>query len=66
MVVASQRHHQSVSPSPSPAEIDKERGLTLAQKRCLDAIRNYIDQHGIPPSIRDVCQLLGYASTSSV
>ena len=69
----SQRHHQSMSPSPSPAEIDKEpaeidkeQGLTQAQKRCLDAIRSYIDQNGIPPSIRDVCQQLGYASTSSV
>lgn len=48
------------------AEITTERGLTEAQQKTLDAIRGYIDANGISPSFRDVCQLLGLASTSTV
>jgi SOS-response transcriptional repressor LexA len=48
------------------AEITTERGLTEAQQKTLDAIRSYIDDHGISPSFRDVCELRGLASTSTV
>jgi repressor LexA len=43
-----------------------ERGLTGAQQLTLDAVRDYIQQHGISPSIRDVCANRGLASTSTV
>lgn len=43
-----------------------EHSLTEAQQRTLNAIRDYIDAHGIPPSIRDVCHVMGLSSTSSV
>lgn len=43
-----------------------EGGLTEAQQRTLDAIREYIHTNGIPPSVRDVGDLMGLSSTSSV
>ena len=43
-----------------------ENGITRGQQRTLDAIRDYIDTHGIPPSIRDICRSLKLVSTSSV
>lgn len=48
------------------AEITTERGLSKAQQKTLNAIRNYIDEHGISPSFRDVSELRGLASTSTV
>lgn len=53
-------------PEPKLAANPTEGGLTEAQQRTLNAIRNYIDAHGIPPSIRDVCNALNLSSTSSV
>lgn len=43
-----------------------ENGITEAQQRTLDAIRDYIDLHQISPSIRDLCNAMNYSSTSSV
>jgi SOS-response transcriptional repressor LexA len=43
-----------------------EKGLTATQQLTLDAVRKYIREHGISPSIRDVCAIRGLASTSSV
>ena len=52
---------------PGPAgEIQTERGLSESQQRTLDAVRSYIDQHGIPPSFRDVMVVRQLASTSTI
>ena len=46
--------------------LETEKGLTATQHLTLDAVRNYIAEHGISPSISDVCALRGLASTSTV
>jgi len=52
---------------PGPAqEIETERGLTEAQQLTLNAVRDYIDVHGIPPSFRDVMEIRRLASTSTI
>lgn len=51
---------------PVQAHYPTEGGLTEAQQRTLDAIRTYIEANGIPPSVRDVGDLMGLSSTSSV
>jgi SOS-response transcriptional repressor LexA len=52
---------------PGPAgEIETERGLSKSQQRTLDAVRSYIAQHRIPPSIRDVMVVRQLASTSTI
>lgn len=43
-----------------------ERGLTEAQQLTLNAVRHYIDTHGISPSFRDVMQARQLASTSTI
>lgn len=52
---------------PGPAtEIETERGLTEAQQLTLNAVRDYIKEHGIAPSFRDVMKARQLASTSTV
>lgn len=52
---------------PGPAqEIETERGLTEAQQLTLNAVRDYIQEHGISPSFRDVMHARQLASTSTV
>lgn len=52
---------------PGPAtEIETERGLTEAQQLTLNAVRAYIEEHGISPSFRDVMKARQLASTSTV
>jgi hypothetical protein len=52
---------------PGPAgEIQTERGLSESQQLTLNAVRSYIDQHGIPPSFRDVMVVRQLASTSTI
>ena len=52
---------------PGPAgEIQTERGLSESQQLTLNAVRQYIDQHGIPPSFRDVMVVRQLASTSTI
>jgi repressor LexA len=61
-----QRSQREKAIEPKQAAYPTEQGLTEAQQRTLNAIRNYIDAHGIPPSIRDVCKTMELRSTSSV
>lgn len=41
-------------------------GLTMRQRRVLQVIQDYVARHGYPPSIRQVGELAGLASPSSV
>ncbi|HYU03703.1 MAG TPA: transcriptional repressor LexA, partial [Jatrophihabitantaceae bacterium] len=48
---------------------DRERaadGLTARQRVILDVIRDSVRRRGYPPSIREICEAAGLASTSSV
>jgi repressor LexA len=40
--------------------------LTARQRAILDVIRSSVEQRGYPPSIREICESAGLASTSSV
>lgn len=52
---------------PGPAtEIETERNLTEAQQLTLNAVRDYIKEHGISPSLRDVMKARRLASTCTV
>jgi SOS-response transcriptional repressor LexA len=52
---------------PGPAgKIQTERGLSESQQLTLNAVREYIDKHRIPPSFRDVMQMRELASTSTI
>lgn len=37
-----------------------------ARKNILTAIVGYIEAHGYPPTVREICSLSGYKSTSTV
>ncbi|WP_375491711.1 transcriptional repressor LexA [uncultured Jatrophihabitans sp.] len=45
---------------------DPVTGLTRRQQAILDVIRESVEQRGYPPSIREICESAGLASTSSV
>ena len=45
---------------------DPVTGLTARQRAILEVIRESVDQRGYPPSIREICEAAGLASTSSV
>lgn len=45
---------------------DPVTGLTRRQQAILDVIRDSVDRRGYPPSIREICESAGLASTSSV
>ena len=45
---------------------DPETGLTRRQQAILDVIRDSVERRGYPPSIREICESAGLASTSSV
>src|SRR5579875_505847 len=45
---------------------DPVTGLTKRQQAILDVIRDSVEQRGYPPSIREICEAAGLASTSSV
>ncbi|MGI8762153.1 MAG: transcriptional repressor LexA [Jatrophihabitantaceae bacterium] len=45
---------------------DALTGLTRRQQAILDVIRDSVDRRGYPPSIREICESAGLASTSSV
>lgn len=40
--------------------------MTKARKRVLDFVRGYIEQHNMPPSMREVGEAVGLLSTSTV
>lgn len=43
-----------------------EQKLSEKQNKVLDAIIWYKQIHGFPPTVREICDLTGYKSTSSV
>ena len=45
---------------------DPVTGLTKRQQAILDVIRDSVQRRGYPPSIREICESAGLASTSSV
>jgi repressor LexA len=45
---------------------DPATGLTHRQQAILDVIRESVERRGYPPSIREICESAGLASTSSV
>ncbi len=45
---------------------DPVTGLTRRQQSILDVIRDSVERRGYPPSIREICESAGLASTSSV
>jgi repressor LexA len=45
---------------------DPVTGLTRRQQAILDVIRDSVERRGYPPSIREICESAGLASTSSV
>ena len=40
--------------------------LTIKQKQFLQVIKKYIDEHGFSPTVRELGQLIGLKSTSTV
>jgi repressor LexA len=48
------------------SERDRGDGLTTRQRVILDVIRDSVNRRGYPPSIREICEAAGLASTSSV
>jgi repressor LexA len=59
-------------PEPAAATVtqlpdrDTGDGLTARQRVILDVIRTSVTRNGYPPSIREICEATGLASTSSV
>ncbi len=47
-------------------ELDRGDGLTARQRTILAVIRDSVQRRGYPPSIREICEAAGLASTSSV
>ncbi|WP_418154816.1 transcriptional repressor LexA [Actinoalloteichus caeruleus] len=57
----------AVSEVPSTGAASPPNGaLTSRQQRVLDVIRQWLDEHGYPPSIREIGEAVGLTSTSSV
>jgi repressor LexA len=54
----------SVSSS-APPELPDE-GLTARQRRILSCIREWVEEHGYPPSVREIGEVVGLVSPSSV
>lgn len=52
--------------TPASPKTKGSRPLTARQKKILDAISSAIDEHGYPPSMREIGDLVGLASLSSV
>ncbi len=48
------------------AELEAIDGITPRQRTILAIIRDSVDRRGFPPSIREICEGAGLASTSSV
>lgn len=52
--------------TPASPRTKGSRPLTARQKKILEAISEAIDEHGYPPSMREIGDLVGLASLSSV
>lgn len=49
----------------SKREATRQQGINT-RVQMLEAIKAYITQHGYPPTVREICDLTGIASTSTV
>ena len=57
-------YHPNVAEMPdAPAGAD---GLTMRQRRILEVIQASVQERGYPPTIREICELVGLNSPSSV
>ncbi|NHD17394.1 transcriptional repressor LexA [Actinopolyspora sp. BKK1] len=54
------------SESERGSELTERRELTERQRRVLDTIRDWMHDHGYPPSVREIGNTVGLTSTSSV
>jgi repressor LexA len=65
---AAEASHERRRPGrPKVTELpDPVTGLTRRQQAILDVIRDSVERRGYPPSIREICESAGLASTSSV
>src|SRR5258708_6131656 len=54
------RHFQT------PDRSDPEHVLTWRQRKILQVIRESVQEHGYPPSMREIAEAVGLSSTSSV
>ncbi|MBW0092757.1 transcriptional repressor LexA [Pseudonocardia sp. KRD-184] len=52
----------STFPDPASAPV----GLTPRQRKVLEVIRDWVERHGYPPSVREIGDAVGLTSTSSV
>ncbi|WP_371365001.1 transcriptional repressor LexA [Jatrophihabitans sp. GAS493] len=57
---------QATNVSEFPERLVRGDGLTVRQRRILEIIRDSVQDRGYPPSIREICELAGLSSTSSV
>lgn len=55
-----------VHPFPDPAQAAESAGLTPRQRKVLEVIRDWVERHGYPPSVREIGDAVGLTSTSSV
>jgi hypothetical protein len=60
------RYLGMVGPPCNPIEEPASGDLTKAQRTALDAVRRFITARGISPSHRDLCEMLGIASTNGI
>ena len=49
-----------------PGACSRSRGLSVRQRTILEAIQRSVAEHGYPPSMREIGDLVGLASLSSV
>jgi repressor LexA len=54
------------APQQSDAEEQPSMDLTKRQQEIYDFIKRYADQHGYPPTVRDIGKAVGLASSSTV
>lgn len=67
--VAIQRHARTLSTMAPESRLDERPGLqdlTPRQRRVLQIVADSLDRSGYPPSVREIGEQLGLASTSSV
>ena len=57
---------RSVTPVPSGPPAGATDGLTARQRRIMDFIRGWVQEHGYPPSVREIGEAVDLVSPSSV
>jgi repressor LexA len=57
---------QPAAIQPAPDKPDPDHVLTWRQRKVLQVIRDSVQRHGYPPSMREIAKAVGLTSTSSV